>query len=146
MITKVDILPSRVFSTRLMLSHLSLNWITSFKMRADITGNLICWYMCTTKWIKIGVCTGCTFFIEDILYISGCRSGDKSLPGQRFGELLTYHLSLNSSPPSAAYMRQLIGSALGQIIACHLFGTKSQSEPMLGFYQLDPWEQTSVKF
>ena len=28
---------------------------------------------------------------------------------------------INSSPPSAAYMRQLIGSALVQIIACCLF-------------------------
>ena len=30
MITKVDIFPSSVFSIRLMLNHLSLNWITSF--------------------------------------------------------------------------------------------------------------------
>ena len=31
---------------------------------------------------------------------------------------------LNSSPPSAAYMRQWMGSALVQIMACRLFGAK----------------------
>ena len=48
--------------------------------------------------------------------------------------------------PSAAYMRQWIGSALVQIIACHLFGAKPLFEPMLGYCQLDTLEQTSVKF
>ena len=52
----------------------------------------------------------------------------------------------NSSPPSVAYMRQLIGSALVQIMACRLFGAKPLSKPMLEDCQLDPWEQTSVKF
>ena len=32
--------------------------------------------------------------------------------------------SFNSSSPSVAYMHQCIGSALVQIIACHLFGAK----------------------
>ena len=51
----------------------------------------------------------------------------------------------NSSPPSATYMRQWIGSALVQIMACRLFGAKSLSKQMLGYCQLDLWEQTSVK-
>ena len=55
-------------------------------------------------------------------------------------------IKLNSSPPSAAYMRQWIGSALVQIMACRLFGAKPLSKPMLGYYQLDPWEQISMKF
>ena len=38
-----------------------------------------------------------------------------------------------SSPPSAAYMHQWIGSALVQIMACPLFGTKPLSKPMLFF-------------
>ena len=46
-----------------------------------------------------------------------------------------------SSPLSAAYMRQWIGSALVQIMACRLLSTKPLSEPMLGYCQLDPWEQ-----
>ena len=54
--------------------------------------------------------------------------------------------STNSSPPSAEYMRQWIGSALLQIMACRLFGTKPLSKPMLGYCQLDPSEQTSVEF
>ena len=47
-------------------------------------------------------------------------------------------LSFNSSPLSAAYMRQWIGSALVQIMACRLFGAKPLSKPMLGYFYLDP--------
>ena len=46
-----------------------------------------------------------------------------------------------TSPPSAAYMREWIGSALVQIMACHLFGAKPLPEPMLTYCQLDSWEQ-----
>ena len=45
-----------------------------------------------------------------------------------------------------ANLRQWIGSALVQIIACRLFGTKPLSKPMLGYCRLDPQKQTSVKF
>ena len=37
---------------------------------------------------------------------------------------LTINICVNSSPPSVAYMRQLIGSALVQIMVCCLFGAK----------------------
>ena len=53
---------------------------------------------------------------------------------------------VDSTPSSAAYIHQWIGSAVVQIIACHLFGAKPSSKPMLGYYQLEPKEQTSVKF
>ena len=43
---------------------------------------------------------------------------------------------------SAAYMRQWIGSAQIQIMACRLFGAKPLSKPMLGYHQMDPWQQT----
>ena len=46
--------------------------------------------------------------------------------------------SVNSSPPSATYMHQWTGSAVVQIMACHLFGTKPLSKPMLGYCQLGP--------
>ena len=52
---------------------------------------------------------------------------------------------LQSSLPNAAYMRQWIGSALGQKMACRLFDAKPLSIPMLGYCQLDHWEQTSLK-
>ena len=45
-------------------------------------------------------------------------------------------LVLNSFPPSAAYMRHCIGSALLQIMACRLFGAKPLSKPMPGYCQL----------
>ena len=41
-------------------------------------------------------------------------------------------------PPSAAYMRQWIRSALIQVMACCLFGAKLLPEPMLAYWQLDP--------
>ena len=42
-------------------------------------------------------------------------------------------LQLNSSPPSAAYMRQWIRPALVQIMACCLFGAKPLSKLMLEY-------------
>ena len=42
----------------------------------------------------------------------------------------------NSSPPSATYMHQWIMSALVQIMACRLYGTKPLSKPMLGYCPL----------
>ena len=53
---------------------------------------------------------------------------------------------VNSSPHSAAYMRQWIGSALVQIMACRLFATKPLPEVMLAYWQPDSWEHTAVKF
>ena len=50
-----------------------------------------------------------------------------------------------SSPPSAVYVRQWIVSALVQIMACRLFGVKPLSKPILGYCQLAPSGQTSVK-
>ena len=46
-------------------------------------------------------------------------------------------LIVNSSPPSAAYMRQWTGSASVQIIACRLYDIKPLPEPMLTYCQLD---------
>ena len=45
---------------------------------------------------------------------------------------------INSSPPSAAYMRQWNGSAFVQIMACRLIGAKPLSKPMMGYCQLGP--------
>ena len=55
-------------------------------------------------------------------------------------------LHINSYPPNVTYMRQWIGWVLVQIMACRLFGAKPLSKPMLGYGQLDPWGQTSLKF
>ena len=55
-------------------------------------------------------------------------------------------LWFNSSPRSAAYIRQRTGSALVQVIACRLSGAMPPHEPMLAYCQLDSWEEISVKF
>ena len=39
-----------------------------------------------------------------------------------------------SSPPSATYMHQRIGSALVEILACRLFDAKPLSKPMLEYF------------
>ena len=52
----------------------------------------------------------------------------------------------NSFPPSAAYMRRWTGPSLVQVMACRLFGAKPLPEPKLANFQLDSWEQISVKF
>ena len=67
-------------------------------------------------------------------------------PLSRILILLVNFGNINSSPPSDAYTRQWIGSALVQIMACRLFGAKPLSKPMMGYCQLDHQEQTSVKF
>ena len=54
--------------------------------------------------------------------------------------------NVNSSPPSATYMRRWTESALIQIMACRLDGAKPLSEPMLTYCQLCPKEHTSMKF
>ena len=43
------------------------------------------------------------------------------------------HTLINSSSPSAAYMRQWIGSAFVQIMARRLFGAEPLSAPVLGY-------------
>ena len=53
---------------------------------------------------------------------------------------------VNSSPPSTTYMHEWAGSALVQVMACHLFGAKLSPEPVLDYCQLDFWDQISVKF
>ena len=57
-----------------------------------------------------------------------------------WASLLTiyFHSSGCSSPPSAAYMHQWIGSALVQIMAYHIFAAKPLSKPVLDYYKLDP--------
>ena len=60
--------------------------------------------------------------------------------------ILSLRIRVNSSPPSAAYIRQWIGSEMVQIMACRLFGTKPLSKPMLSCCWLGPWAPTSMKF
>ena len=47
--------------------------------------------------------------------------------------ILVSRLYMNSSPPSATYMRQQTGWALVEIMACHLIGAKPLFEPMLEY-------------
>ena len=77
-----------------------------------------------------------TFNSCDIIssYIFYAKTG--SINHQR--DIFHSDFCVNSSTPSAAYMRQWIGSALVQIMTCRLFGAKPLSTPMLVNFQLDP--------
>ena len=55
--------------------------------------------------------------------------------------IFEYMLRIDPSPPSAAYIRQWTGSHLVQVI-----GDKPLPEPVLIYCQLDPYEQSYVKF
>ena len=59
---------------------------------------------------------------------------------------LTKYPIFNSLRQSDAYMHQYNIPTLLQIMACHLFGAKPLSEPMLPYCQLDHKEHISVKF
>ena len=55
-------------------------------------------------------------------------------------------LFFNSPPPSAAYMRQLTGSTLVQVVACGLCGAKPLYKRMQAYFYLKSWEHVSVTF
>ena len=64
-------------------------------------------------------------------------------------KLLNKHLRgrwINSLSASVTYMHQYTRPSLVQIMACPLFSAKALYKPMMGYCQLDPKEQTSVKF
>ena len=56
---------------------------------------------------------------------------------QHFNDTSINAFSVNSSPPSAAYMRQWTGLALIQIMICRMVGAKPLPEPTLTYCQLD---------
>ena len=65
-----------------------------------------------------------------------------SYPHKHFSPKLDIFLTL--SPPTAAYLRQWIGSTLVQAVASRLFGAKPLPEAVLTYYRLEPYKQTSV--
>ena len=70
-----------------------------------------------------------------IWLLSSARNGFNVLHHLNVKECWTRFIFtfLNSSPPSAAYMRQWIGSALVEVMACRLFGAKPLPQPMLTY-------------
>ena len=54
------------------------------------------------------------------------------------GLVVLQGIYVKSSPPSDGYMRQWIGSALVQIMACRLVGDKPLSKPIPRYCQLGP--------
>ena len=94
------------------------------------------------KWINIGdninhSNTRAVIFWENLFITVSVYALVLVPPGQRTcywqKDFLYYGISFNSSPPSATYMRQWIGSALVQIMAWRLFGAKPFPEPMPGW-------------
>ena len=90
-----------------------------------------------------GTCMNYTTFADD-LGMQGTRSLASILLEYSCYSTreVNYPAFFNSSPLSATYMRQSIGSALVQIMACRLFGTKPLSEPILDYHLLELKKQT----
>ena len=54
--------------------------------------------------------------------------------------------AINALSPNDAHIRQQKKPLSVHIIACRLFGAKPLSEPMLGYFPLDPKGHISTKF
>ena len=81
--------------------------------------------------------------MEDILHK---LANGGSFAAQNISAFQSYiYVVLDSTLPSASYMRRWTGSALVQVMAYRLFGAEPLPEPMLVFCQSDPWKQISLK-
>ena len=82
------------------------------------------------------------FLTDSMLWADKSVSGSTKLADGQRRQIIHFPVHtvyfFDSSPPSAAYMCQWIGSALVQIMACRLFGVKPLSKPMGRYCQLDP--------
>ena len=70
--------------------------------------------------------------VSAVLYVMSCTL-DQVIKALVCTMSIIYDVHINSSLPSAAYMRPWTGSTLIPIRACRLVGAKSLSEPMLNW-------------
>ena len=82
----------------------------------------------------------CQSFVRGIHWLRKWRT--KCLPVKLVDRM---DICVNSSPPSATYLRRDIGLALVSIMTFHLLSPKPLSKQMLCYCLLDLKEQTSVK-
>ena len=90
-------------------------------------------------------CSCCIYICRLISPQNGCRIIHQiyivHINSYQFFNLVylaaSFTVTLNLSPPSAAYMRQWIMSTLVHIMACCLYSAKPLSKPMLGYCQLN---------
>ena len=77
--------------------------------------------------------------LPDIIKLTPCllMTWYSVIQGARASSLVTCKQRVNSSPSSATYMHQWMGSALVQIMACRLFNTNPLSKPMLEYCWLE---------
>ena len=106
-----NLTPSMLCFYLTLIRNYFISWID---VEAALTFNHLI-YFCSS-FFSFYTITSCTIIFIQIKYQLGC---------------------INSFPHSATYMCQWI--ALVQIMACCLFGAEPLSEPMLAYYQLDPY-------
>ena len=99
-------------------------WVTShpcLKLRSLLLFDMIYTIMAP---IKLSLITAVRYTLLSLLSLS-------------FPSFLLFQgqLEFNSSPPSAAYLRQWTGSSLVHVMASRLFGAKPLPEPMLTYCQ-----------
>ena len=98
--------------------------------------------------ISVQTCFVYSFVVRDStkLLLEHMFLKNSTEKAQTYHENMFANYTFNSLRPIDAYMRRQHRPSLVQIMFCRLFGAKPLSEPMLTFWQLDPWEETSVKF
>ena len=125
----------------------AIHFMTNIKTHFHTKNALKCFHMAQ----RFGSChylNQCCLIISEVLWHSSkdnfTGNSQEICPwyefeNHQFKITVASHRSqwVNSSPPSSAYMRQWIGSALVQIMACCLFAAKPLPEPMLTYCQLD---------
>ena len=119
-----------IFNTVISIDGLILSWTIIFRSLGHITST---YFMTLTFFLLRVIQYSPNYAVYYISYIQ-----NNPMPCNT--------MSINSFPPSAAYIREWIRSALVQIMVCRLFGTKPLSKPVLGCCQLHPMEQISMKF
>ena len=108
-----------------------------FRQNNDISSSLVMFYLVCPYICIYDIC------IYDI-YICTIMIYNNHHPSHN--QQCEWRCLVNSSPSSAAYMRQWTRTALVQVMTCRLFGAKSLPEPMLTYCQLNPQKQISVKY
>ena len=103
--------------------HCNINSARYFNSSFVITSSMI---LSSFKFTLNWICTYISVHVMQSLSIQSAYRAECRM--QRL-----YLYEFNSSPPSAAYMRQWTGSILVQIMACRLVGAKPLSEPILKY-------------
>ena len=114
------------------------SWQGRVLVRLLCVRNLICVFILDAKFRMNALSWDITWCNQFTCHSSGQIMNHSSKCQETTEKYVSHFVSwsiFNSSPPSATYMRQWIGSALVLIMACRIFGTKPVSQLLPGICQ-----------